>query len=129
MKYTITADISANQKKLRKLEFLGIIEIYQIDIETPSPKTRKVMPTGVFNHVNLDNFVLGSEEESQNFEIIKQVIGKHNIKDAMHLSDHIRDKRDFFVTEDTDILSKRSELYKKFPALKIQTTDELVREL
>lgn len=129
MKYSITADINANLKKLKRLEQQALIEIYQIGIETPSPKTKKILPTAVSNHVVFGQAVFGSEESSITFEKIKTLVGKNNIKDAMHLSNHIRDKRDYFVTEDKDILKARQQLKQYFPGLKIRTSNELLTEL
>lgn len=129
MVYTVTADISANLKKLRRLEISGLIEIYQIKIEDPSPKTKKSLPTGVWGHTKWDKCVWADGEGARSFEQIKKIIGAHNVKDAMHLGDHIRDGRDYFVTEDRDILDHRDVLQKTFPGLEIRATDELVSEV
>jgi hypothetical protein len=122
---TVTADISANLKKLKKLESKGLISIFQIKIETPSPRTKHILPTAVWDQTNFDECVFGSEESSNVFEKIKKIIGNHHIKDAMHLADHIRDQRDYFITEDTDILKCKEILESEFENLKIFTPHEL----
>ncbi|MFW6110266.1 MAG: hypothetical protein ACOC6Q_02475 [Patescibacteria group bacterium] len=129
MTRTVTADISANQKTLRALEHEGLIEVTQIDIETPAPKTKKIKPTGVWGRTKWGKCVWGSKEESKFFEQIKDIIGRDKIDDAMHLNNHIRDRRDYFVTEDHDFLRHRGQLETTFTGLKIRTPNELTNEL
>lgn len=121
---TVTADISANLKKLKVLEKKRKIKIFQVKIENDTKKIKnKSFPVAVCNYTKINECVLG--DDSSDFEDLKRIIGKDKIKDCIHLENHIRNKRDFFVTEDSDFLSKKIALKNKFPKLKIVTPDEL----
>lgn len=128
--YFITKDIGANLKKLRTLERKGLIELFQVKIETHTPKIKnKDLPNGVWGHTKFNEMLWTSEDDASRFEKIKEIIGKNNIEDAIHVDTHIREKRDYFVTEDTDILNCKDELEQTFKGLKIRTPDELLGEL
>lgn len=127
--YTVTKDISADYKKLRVLRDKGFIKIIGIKIENNKDKFDAILPTGVMGYTVLGSMKLGSDEQAKNFEELKRIIGRNNINDCIHLEAHIREGYDYFVTEDKDILDKKSELEQQFPNLKIRTTDELVGEL
>ena len=128
--YIVTKDVSANLKKLKKLKSMGLIKITQVKIETQTAKIpNKILPTGVWKHTNWNDMIWGSKEDSGRFEKLKNILGKEHIEDAIQVSTHIREKYDYFVTEDHDILDKRLELEKTFPNLKIRNPDELEKEL
>lgn len=128
--YRVTKDISANFKKLKVLEKKGIIKIFQVKLETPTPKIKNIdLPNTVWNHTNWNESLLGSKQDSQRFEKIKSIFGGRHIGDAIHLDTHIREKRDYFLTEDTDILKHRKMLEKTFNGLRIRTPNELIAEL
>ncbi len=128
--YSVTKDISANLKKLKILERKGIIKIYQVKIENPTRKIENTdLPNAVLDHTKWDESLFASQEDAERFERIKDILGKANVKDAIHLDTHLREKRDYFVTEDTDILKNKNLLEKTFKELRIRSTEELVREL
>ncbi len=127
--YTVTKDISADYKKLKVLRDKDIIKIIGIKIENNADKFDAILPTGVMGYTALGSMKLGSDEQARNFEELKRIIGQNNINDCIHLEAHIREGYDFFVTEDRDILDKKSELEQQFPNLNIRTTNELVMEL
>lgn len=128
--YTVTKDINADLKKLITLVQKGIIKIFQVKIESPTPKIKNInLPNAVWDHTNWDESLFSSESGSKRFEKIKNILGGGNIKDAIHLDTHIREKRDYFVTEDNNILQHKRILERVFNGLKIRTTDELVKEL
>lgn len=126
--YTVTKDISADFRKLKVFRNKGLIKIIGIKIENNKDKFDAVLPRGVMGYTVLDSMELGSDEQAKNFEELKKIIGESNINDCIHLEAHIREGYDYFVTEDRDILDKKSELEQQFPNLKIRTTNELVRE-
>lgn len=127
--YTVTKDISADYKKLKVLRDKGLIKIIGIKIENNKDKFDAILPTGVMGYTVLGSMKLGSDQQVQNFKVLKGIIGPININDCIHLEVHIRDGYDYFVTEDHDILGKRNDLEKEFNVLKIRTVDELVKEL
>lgn len=128
--FSVTKDVSADLKKLKMLERAGLVKVKQVRIENVSRKIKdQPLPNGVWNHTNWDEMKWASASDAQRFEQIKQIIGKENIKDAIHVDTHIRDGNDYFVTEDNDILSVRGQLEQQFSGLKIRTPDELVSEL
>ena len=127
--YTVTKDISADYKKLRTLEKKSLIKIISIRFENNKNKKSAILPTAVWDHTMWNFSRWGSSEQSKVFEKLKRIIGKNNIQDCIHLEAHIRDKYDYFVTEDKDILSKRSELKNEFLDLKIKTVKELVLKI
>ncbi len=55
---------------------------------------------------------------------IREVLGADKVKDAMKLEAHLRNKLDYFVTEDNDFLKKREILKNKF-GVNIVTPQEL----
>lgn len=124
---SVTCDSSANKKILRELEKLGLIQIFDVNIETFSKKTEKVKAVAVWDHSKWnDGSVWGSG--SGHFQSAKEIIGGHNIGDAQHLEAHLRSGNDVFVTEDLDEFirnGRREELERKFSGLKIMTPDEL----
>lgn len=128
--FTVTKDVSADLKKLKKLERKGLILIKQVKIENVSKKVSdQPLPNGVWGHTKWDEMKWASEDDAERFEQLKRIIGKGNIKDAIHVDTHIRDGNNYFVTEDTDILNVRKQLEQRFNGLKIRTPDELVTEL
>lgn len=128
--FTVTKDVSADLKKLKTLEKSGLIKIKQVKIENVSKKVvDRPLPNGVWGHTKWDEMKWASDNDAQRFEQLKQIIGKGNIKDAIHVDTHIRDNNDYFVTEDNDILNVRKQLEQQFSGLKIRTPDELASEL
>ncbi len=131
MQLRITRDKSADLKRLKKLETQGLIEIVEIKIEGyPNKIKNSKLPVAVLGHTVLGEMVLAGDDCS--YEDIRSIIGKHNVKDAITLEAHIRNKHDYFVTEDKDEFineGKRSLLEAKFPGLKIVTVEELEKIL
>jgi predicted nucleic acid-binding protein len=126
MIYKITRDSGANVKKLKTLEQQGYIEIYDVKLENGRENKKvkeKILPVLVLDHARLGECVLGGEDTV--YDDIRKIIGKNNIEDAMHLEAHIRNKHDYFVTEDTDFLKVKNELQEKF-SIKIVTPDDLM---
>ena len=126
---TVTKDISSDYKKLKALRNKGIIKIIGIKIENNADKFDAILPTAVLGHTALGSMKLGSDKQAKDFEELKKIIGSANIKDCIHLEAHIREGYDYFVTEDRDILDKKSALEQQFPGLEIRTTDQLIKEL
>lgn len=127
--YTVTRDINVDLKRLKKLAKKGLIRIVNIRIENNSSINSAILPTAIFDQTLFGQSRFGSAEQSDNFEKLKRIIGLKNIKDCIHLEAHIRDKYDYFVTEDDDVLGKRLLLEKEFPGLKIRNLVELESEL
>ena len=121
----ITRDSGANVKALRKLERAGLIECHDVMLENGRENRKipnKMKPIGVWGHSRWGESVWPSEDCL--YDEIRQIIGKRNVGDAMHLEAHIRSGNDVFVTEDNDFLSKRDELNAEF-GCEIMTPDEL----
>lgn len=113
-------------KKLKTLEKQGYIEIYDVKLENGRENKKvkeKILPVLVLGHTRLDECILAGEDTI--YEDVRKIIGRENIKDAMHLEAHIRNGHDYFVTEDTDFLKVRDVLQKRF-TIKIVTPDELI---
>jgi hypothetical protein len=127
--YTVTADVSANYRKLKVMQLKGLISIFSIRIENNQNRQSAILPTATVNYAALDLARVGSSEQAETFNKLKKIIGKNNIEDCLHLEAHIRDEHDYFVTEDHDILDRIDKLYREFPKLKIRTVNELIREL
>ncbi len=125
-KAKITRDANANVKILKSLEKKGLLEIYDVMLENgrENKKIRnKILPDGVCNHSRCDECVVGSDEDGI-FGDIYKILGKNKLEDAMHLEAHIRNKHDYFITEDNDFLQKREMLEAKF-GVNILTPKEL----
>jgi predicted nucleic acid-binding protein len=127
---TVTCDINANIKPLKKLEREGKIELYAIAIEGMERNRkisadRKQLPVAVFDSPfsTLDNCVIASDHS--NYSEIQKVIGRHHHGDVVHLEGHIASKRDVFVTDDNDFLTVREALQDRFE-VKIMTVAEIV---
>ncbi len=122
----ITRDSSANVKLLKKLENKGLIKIFDVMLENGRENRKikeKILPIGVWGHSRWDECVWGDEDNK--YDEILHLIGRQNIKDAMHLETHLRSENDYFVTQDKDdILSKRDELLKQF-GIKAVSPEEL----
>jgi len=128
--YSVTVDKNVDLQKLMKLERKGIIRIYQVEVESTTKKIKDVdFPVAVLDYTRLNGSLVGSKIDERKFELIKRIIGGNNVGDTIHLYTHIRKKRYYFITEDKDILDKKSILEKKFKGLKIKTANELIGEL
>jgi len=124
-KAKVTRDPSANLKILKKLEKENFIEIYDVILEGGRENQkvkRKILPVGVWNHSRWDESVWADDDNVYND--LREILGKDKIKDAMQLETHIRNKFDYFVTEDNDFLCKREVLKEKF-GVNIVTPNEL----
>ena len=127
--FTVTTDISADYRKLKPLEKKGVIRIISIRLENNIDRVSAILPTGVFSHPHEGVILSGSSNQRKVFNTLKDIIGNKHVKDCEWLEAHIRDKNDYFSTEDKDILKCRDELEKKFSGLRIRTVDELLKEL
>ncbi|MGA2911451.1 MAG: hypothetical protein ABSE17_02310 [Candidatus Levyibacteriota bacterium] len=127
--YTVTVDINSDSPKIRALEAKGIIKIYRIRIENNKNKQSAILPTSVLGRTVLGQMRFGSDQQTKVFNKLKKIIGINNINDCIHLEAHIRDRRDYFVTEDHDILDARTQLKEDFPELEIRTVNEIINEL
>lgn len=123
----ITRDKNVNLKRLKKLERAGLITIHEVQIEEiPKSAKNKILPVLVFGHTEWGECSFAGEK--CNYPKILDIIGKENIKDAIHLEAHIRNGYDYFVTEDKgDFINnkKREKLQHEFNNLEIVTLDEL----
>lgn len=142
-KYNITIDTNCiNVRKaldsLNKLEewhSLGLIEIVKTDVMDTelrgdarlekSSKLNEDLGVGVWDHSRWGHAVWGGEDVHYRLEEIKKVIfpdfnkltekrRKNATRDAMHLATHLMHNRDFFVTLDKQILSKKEDLLREF---------------
>ncbi|MFA5829509.1 MAG: hypothetical protein WC843_03375 [Candidatus Gracilibacteria bacterium] len=124
----ITRDKGVDLKRLNKLRRQGLIKIYDVKIENETSKVPdKILPVGVWGHTKWDECIWGDEKDNT-FDKTLEIIGKENIKDAIHLEAHIRNKFDYFVTNNpNDFIKngKREKLELEFPILKILTIEEL----
>ena len=121
----ITRDACASVKILKKFEKEGCIEIYDVMLEGGRENKkvkRKILPLGVLDHSRWNEAVWAGDGNA--YDGLCKILGKDKIEDAMHLEAHIRNKFDYFVTEDTDFLCKREVLKKKF-GVNIVTPNEL----
>lgn len=124
-KMRITRDSGANVKILKKLEKEGFIEIHDVMLESGRENKKvknKVLPVGVWNHSRWGEAVWAGDDNT--YDDLREILGKDKIEDAMQLEAHIRNKFDYFVTEDHDFLDKRDTLKEKF-GVNIVTPDEL----
>ncbi len=118
----ITADSSANKKILFDLRDRGCIELSIVQRETDVKKIKnKIKPTGVYGLVKYGQATHG---RTMYYKEILKIIGRNNAGDALNLDTHIKSGNDIFVTEDTDFLNYRTELFKKFSVV-IHTPSEL----
>ena len=124
---TITADVSADLKRLKNLEGKGLVEIHVVNIENHI-HTRKIqkkeMPIAVIGspHAKIGNAVVAGNKNLHSE--IRQILGKEHHADILHLERHYNSGRDYFVTDDNDFLAKRLELDEAL-GLKIVTVNEL----
>ncbi len=122
----ITRDSSASVKILKELETAGRIKMYDVMLENGRENTKvkeKILPVAVWDHARWGEAVLAGDDCT--YDEIRQIIGSEHVKDAMQLEAHIRNQHDYFVTEDTDFLTKMETLNKKFN-VEIVTPEELV---
>ncbi len=124
----VTRDSGANLKILKKLELLGLIDIHDVMLENgrnTKKVSKKILPVAVFDHARWDEAVFA--EEGNKYDDIRSILGKEKVKDAMQLEAHLRNKLDYFVTEDTDFILIREVLKEKFGA-EIVTPEELAEK-
>ena len=77
--------------------------------------------TAVWGQSRYGTSKYGGKEDSTLFDNIKEILyhsrkdlTDNQIKDSMHLQTHIKNKRDYFITDDAEhILSKKDELKEK----------------
>ncbi len=123
--FSVTRDSGANLKILLSLQKGGFIKIHDVMLENGRENKKikeKILPVAVYNYSKWGEAVWGGEDTT--YSDIRKIIGRENIKDAMHLEAHIRKAHNYFVTEDRDFLDKREELETKFN-IKIVTPVEL----
>jgi predicted nucleic acid-binding protein len=123
--YFITRDSCANVKILKDLEQRGFIKVFDVMLENGRENKKfkdKIKPVFIVGTSLLGEMVLANKDCK--YDDIRSIIGKQHIKDSIHLEAHIRNKFDYFVTEDHDFLDKRQELENKF-LVRIVTPQEL----
>lgn len=125
----VTCDQNADLKRLRQLEIKGLIQLYGVAIEEIKNTRRikshnKELPIAVIDSEFsiIGSCVIASDETP--YLDIESVIGKQHHADVLHLERHIESKRDIFVTNDNDFLTKRHLLEEKF-GTQIMTNEEL----
>lgn len=126
----VSCDENVHFKNIRKLEMAGHIEIHATNIEgiTQNRKaTNKHPPTATID--GRFGFIGSSAitDDGSRLNRIERIIGAGNHGDVAHFEAHLRGKRDVFVTDDNDFLSKRQELEDTF-GTRILTTSELLAE-
>lgn len=110
--FKVTRDSDVDMKRLRHLKDSCGIEIFDVQIDTVSKRTEKIPSIGVYGLSKYGESIYSSDATVLNG--IVKIIGMNNIKDAMKLEGHIRNKNDYFITQDHDFLDKRIDLEKKF---------------
>ena len=121
----ITRDSGANVKILKAMENEGYIKIHDVMLENGRENKKvknKILPVGVWDHARWDEAVWASSDCA--YDEIRKIIGMNRVEDAMQIEAYIRNKHDYFVTEDNDFINKRDELNEKF-GVKIVTPKEL----
>ncbi|MCQ0990631.1 hypothetical protein [Jiella marina] len=145
---TVTKDVGANQKILRKLEKAGYIKIYVSDMEIKETgskiKARNSLPFGFQcddkeckckegfsgfgdGSEEIPHSYFYSEEHNKLFLEIVEIVGWNNRLDCKQLMHHILNRRDIFVTEDRDILDVATKLLDKFQII-IKSPTELASQ-
>lgn len=123
--YTVTRDSGANVKILKALERDGFIKIHDVMMENGRENKKvkeKILPVGVYGHGKWGEMVWAGPDCS--YSNIRAIIGDRHIEDAIQLEAHVRNKHDFFVTEDRDFLDKRDQLETAF-GVRIMSPTEL----
>ncbi len=123
--FSITRDSGANVKILKSLERKRYIKVFDVMLENGRENKKvkeKVLPVGVWGHSLWGESVWAGTDNK--YDEIREIIGKNNIEDAMHLEVHLRSNHDYFVTEDKDFLTKREILEQRF-GVNIVTPEEL----
>lgn len=123
----VTVDVSADLKRLRRLEQAGNLKIHAVSIENHTNTKRikdKEPPLAVIGSkfATIGNSVIGSSANS--YSKLQQIIGKAHHADILHIERHLESGRDCFVTDDQDFLSKRDELASELN-LRIVTVQEM----
>jgi len=127
----ITVDVSADLKRLRRLELAGQLKIFAVNIENHR-ETRKIQnkepPVAVIGSkiTTIGNSV--TAPTNNKFAPLQRIIGKQHHADILHLERHIESGRDFFITDDNDFLSKREELSREL-GIRILTVDEIEQHI
>lgn len=67
---------------------------------------------------------LASKQTVGTFEEVKKIIGRNNIGDCLYIELAVFEKYELLITEDKDLLTKRSELKEQFPTLTILSLSE-----
>ena len=126
-RFKVTSDKGVDFPRLKKLKNAGLIEIFDVKIENETKEIpNKILPVMVWGHSKWGECLWGND--SCSYDAIRKIIGKDNVKDAMHLEAHIRNRFDYFVTNNPrDFIKngKRESLEKQFAGLKIVTINEL----
>ena len=123
----VTVDVSADLRRLKRLESTGKIELFAVAIENHK-NTRKIknkqLPTALIGSkfATIGNSVIASE--TNKFHHLQSIVGKEHHADILHLERHLESDRDYFVTDDNDFLSKREMLFDQL-GVQIVTVEEL----
>lgn len=134
MAVRVLRDKNTDFKKLKKLQKLGYIELFDVYLEDNVPKkpgSKKIIPMeGVIGETAVLPFRLPSQEEADKYEQARKIIGRGGVRhrDALTLEAAYRYKVKYFVTENKkDFINhgKRQNLEQIFPGVKIVTLEEL----
>ena len=99
-------------------------QLYTLTIENKVKKIRnKALPVLVWGSGEWGN---GRWNDGIALEEIKKIIGKENLADALHLESALFYKIDYLITEDKDILHKKTELEEAIKELKIMNIKEFL---
>lgn len=127
----ITKDVNIDLKKLKEITKNHSVKIYQIRNENISNKIEYNAPAPfVLDISQLDSGDYPVDDNSrENFDLIAEIIGKHNLEDVRKLVAHIDSGNDIFLTEDNDFLSNKDRLSKVAQDLVIYDMESLENKL
>ena len=63
------------------------------------------------NKILIDKNVNAKREQKTRQNSVKAIIGRENMGDILHVETTIKEKMNYFITNDKDILNKRTTIY------------------
>ncbi len=124
----VTADSSANQKILKRLQREGYIKIHFVNMENAmeNPIIKDKVPAGFTIGVSLigGEDVIVDDDSANIYKQVRDLIGKYNYQDARQLEAHFRSGNDVFISGDKDdILNHKKKL--KNMGITVMSPEEL----
>ncbi|MCD6549710.1 hypothetical protein J7K41_03320 [Candidatus Micrarchaeota archaeon] len=126
----VLIDKNVNTKRLSKeLQKLSTEEykLYTVsNLENKNKKLDKTVGLLILDGPTRLPGRLAEKDTDQIMKNLKAIIGRENMGDILHVETAIKEKMNYFITNDKDILNKRTKIKEYYPELSILSEEEFI---